>query len=106
MLFRLFRLYLGGGLLGAGQCVVINGKMKGKLRLTFLPNEEEMGGVSLGALIVHFGKKKRGRVRSLFHFIFSQHCRTTDTFVTTTMFQSKSYSHSVKVNLCCVVSQF
>lgn len=101
MLFRLFRLYLGGGLLGAGQCVVINGKMKGKLRLTFLPIR-----VSLGAIIVHFGKKKRGRVRSLFHFIFSQHCRTTDTFVTTTMFQSKSYSHSVKVNLCCVVSQF
>lgn len=92
MLFRLFRLYLGGGLLGAGQCVVINGKMKGKLRLTFLPIR-----VNLGAIIVHFGKKKRGRVRSLFHFIFSQHCRTTDTFVTTTMFQSKSYSHSVQI---------
>lgn len=92
MLFRLFRLYLGGGLLGAGQCVVINGKMKRKLRLTFLPIR-----VSLGAIIVHFGKKKRGRVRSLFHFIFSQHCRTTDTFVTTTMFQSKSYSHSVQI---------
>lgn len=92
MLFRLFRLYLGFGLLGAGQCVVINGKMKGKLRLTFLPIR-----VSLGAIIVHFGKKKRGRVRSLFHFIFSQHCRTTDTFVTTTMFQSKSYSHSVQI---------
>lgn len=92
MLFRLFRLYLAGGLLGAGQCVVINGKMKGKLRLTFLPIR-----VSLGAIIVHFGKKKRGRVRSLFHFIFSQHCRTTDTFVTTTMFQSKSYSHSVQI---------
>lgn len=92
MLFRLFRLYLGGGLLGAGQCVVINGKMKGKLRLTFLPIR-----VSLDAIIVHFGKKKRGRVRSLFHFIFSQHCRTTDTFVTTTMFQSKSYSHSVQI---------
>lgn len=92
MLFRLFRLYLGGGLLGAGQCVVINGKMKGKLRLTFLPIR-----VRLDAIIVHFGKKKRGRVRSLFHFIFSQHCRTTDTFVTTTMFQSKSYSHSVQI---------
>lgn len=92
MLFRLFRLYLGGGLLGAGQCVVINGKMKGKLRLTFLPIR-----VSLDAIIVHFGEKKRGRVRSLFHFIFSQHCRTTDTFVTTTMFQSKSYSHSVQI---------
>lgn len=92
MLFRLFRLYLGGGLLGAGQSVVINGKMKGKLRLTFLPIR-----VSLGAIIVHFGKKKRGRVRSLFHFIFSQHCRTTDTFVTTTVFQSKSYSHSVQI---------
>ena len=97
MLFRLFRLYLGGGLLGAGQCVVINGKMKGKLRLTFLSNEDKMGVVSLGALIVHFGKKKRGRVRSLFHFTFSQHCRTTDTFVTTTVFQSKSYSHSVQI---------